>query len=92
MHQGFLQNLMLSALLSLVTACGGGGGGNSAPGVEPGPPPPGQPIPPEPIPPTPSDNPYAEQTVLNAYITSATLNADNQPVIQFQLSDRSTYW
>ena len=83
------RNLIMAGMLGLLVACGGGGGGNSAPGVEPGPPPPGQPIPPEPIPPTPSDNPYAEQAVLNAYITSATLNADNQPVIQFQLSDKN---
>ncbi len=81
------RNWIMAGMLGLLVACGGGGGGNSAPGVEPGPPPPGQPIPPEPIPPTPAASPYAEAEVLNAYITSATLNGDNQPVIEFQLSD-----
>ncbi|MEZ5503297.1 MAG: OmcA/MtrC family decaheme c-type cytochrome [Halioglobus sp.] len=81
------RNWLLAGLVGLLVACGGGGGGNSAPGVAPGPQPPGQPIPPEPIPPAPAVNPYHEAQVLNAYITSATLNADNQPVIQFQLSD-----
>ena len=81
------RNWIMAGTLGLLVACGGGGGGNSAPGVEPGPPPPGQPSPPDPIPPAPSANPYAEQEVLNAFITSAALNGDNQPVIQFQLSD-----
>lgn len=78
---------LLAGLAGLLVACGGGGGGNSAPGVEPGPAPPNQPIPPAPIPPTPSANPYAEAEVLNAFITDATINGDNQPAIQFQLSD-----
>ena len=47
------RNWIMAGMLGLLVACGGGGGGDSAPGVEPGPPPPGQPIPPEPIPPTP---------------------------------------
>jgi OmcA/MtrC family decaheme c-type cytochrome len=81
------RNWIMAGTIGLLVACGGGGGGNSAQGVEPGPPPPGQPIPPDPIPPAPSANPYAEQEVLNAFITSAALNGDNQPVIQFQLSD-----
>ena len=81
------RNWIMAGTIGLLVACGGGGGGNSAQGVEAGPPPPGQPIPPEPIPPAPSANPYAEQEVLNAFITSAVLNGDNQPVIQFQLSD-----
>lgn len=85
MHK-FARSWVLAGLLGLLVACGGGGG-NSASGVEPGPAPPNQPIPPTPIPPTPSANPYAEAEVLNAYITEATLNADNQPAIQFQLSD-----
>ena len=72
-------------VIGLLAACGGSGGGNSAPGVDPGPPPPGQPVPPEPIPPGPSS--YLKAEVLNAYITSATLNEDNQAVIQFTLSD-----
>lgn len=77
---------MLAALVGLLVACGGGGG-NSAPGVEPGPAPPNQPVPPVPIPPTPSPNPYAQAQALNAFITAATLNESNQPVIDFQLSD-----
>ena len=81
------RNWIFAGLVGLLVACGGGGGGDSAPGVQPGPPPPGQPIPPEPIPPTPSANPYVEAQVLNAFITDATLNDDNQPVIEFQLSD-----
>ncbi|MCB1848704.1 MAG: hypothetical protein KDI04_15395, partial [Halieaceae bacterium] len=81
------RNWIMAGMLGLLVACGGGGGGNSAPGVEPGPPPPGQPIPPEPIPPTPSQTPYAEATVLNAYITSVTIPDDGQPVVEFQLSD-----
>ncbi len=81
------RNWLLAGLLGLLVACGGGGGGNSAPGVEPGPGQPNQPIPPEPLPPTPSTNPYAQAQVLNAYITSATINTDNQPYIEFQLSD-----
>jgi len=79
------RNWLLAGLLGLLVACGGGGGGNSAPGVEPGPPPPNQPIPPAPIPPGPSA--YLEAEELNAFITSATLNEDNQAVIQFTLSD-----
>lgn len=81
------RNWLLAGLLGLLVACGGGGGGNSAPGVEPGPGQPNQPIPPEPLPPTPSTNPYAQAQVLNAYITSATINTDNQPYIEFQVSD-----
>jgi hypothetical protein len=77
----------LTGLLGILVACGGGGGGNSAPGVEPGPPPPGQPIPPDPIPPAPAATPYAEAQVLNAYITDVALNEDHQAVVQFQLSD-----
>jgi OmcA/MtrC family decaheme c-type cytochrome len=79
----------VAGLLGLLVACGGGGGGNSAPGVNPGPPSPNEPIPPPPIPPTPSPNPYSEAQVLNAFISSATINADNQPFIEFQLSDGS---
>jgi OmcA/MtrC family decaheme c-type cytochrome len=80
----FTRVCLLAALVGLA-ACGGGGG-DSAPGVNPGPPPPNQPVPPEPIPPTPL-SPYAEAQVLNAFITSATINADNQAFIEFQLSD-----
>jgi OmcA/MtrC family decaheme c-type cytochrome len=80
------RNWTMAALLGLLVACGGGGG-DSAPGVQPGPPPPGQPIPPEPIPPSPPVNPYAQARVLNAHITEVALNADNQPVVRFQLSD-----
>jgi OmcA/MtrC family decaheme c-type cytochrome len=78
---------ILAGLAGLLIACGGGGGGDSAPGVQPGPPPPGQPVPPPPIPPAPPVNPYAEAEVLNAFITDAALNDDNQPTIKFQLSD-----
>lgn len=81
------RNWIMAGLLGLLVACGGGGGGDSAPGVEPGPPPPGQPIPPTPIPPAPSQTPYAEATVLNAFITSVTIPDDGQPVVKFQLSD-----
>jgi OmcA/MtrC family decaheme c-type cytochrome len=83
------RNWIMAGMLGLLVACGGGGGGNSAPGVEPGPPPPGQPIPPEPIPPTPSQTPYAEATVLNAYITSVTIPEDGQPLVEFTLADGS---
>ncbi len=83
------RNWIMAGTLGLLVACGGGGGGNSAPGVEPGPAPPGQPIPPDPIPPTPSASPYAEATVLNAFITEASLNGDDQPVITFTLSDKN---
>ena len=82
-----MRNWLVVGLLGLLVACGGGGGGNSASGVDPGPPPPGQPIPPEPIPPAPSETPYAKATVLNAFITEATMNDDDQPVIKFTLSD-----
>ena len=81
------RNWIMAGMLGLLVACGGGGGGNSAPGVEPGPPSPGQPIPPEPIPPVPSQTPYAEATVLNAYITSVTIPDDGQPVVDFQVAD-----
>jgi OmcA/MtrC family decaheme c-type cytochrome len=81
------RNWIMAGMLGMLVACGGGGGGNSAPGVQPGPPPPGQPVPPEPIPPAPAVNPYVDATALNAFITSATLNGDNQPVIHFTLSD-----
>ena len=82
----FARIWILAGLAGLLVACGGGGG-NSASGVEPGPAPPNQPIPPTPIPPTPTSNPYAQAEVLNAYITEATLNAEMQAVVQFQLSD-----
>jgi len=81
------RNWLLIGLLGFLVACGGGGGGNSAPGVQPGPPPPGQPVPPEPLPPLPSQNPYADAEQLNAYITSVTIPDDDQPVVQFQLAD-----
>lgn len=83
------RNWIMAGMIGLLVACGGGGGGNSAPGVEPGPVPPGQPVPPDPIPPTPAASPYAEATVLNAFITDASLNGDDQPVITFQLSDEN---
>tara|TARA_R110001599_G_scaffold145321_2_gene327728 strand:+ start:22330 stop:24645 length:2316 start_codon:yes stop_codon:yes gene_type:complete len=83
------RNWIMAGMLGLLVACGGGGGGNSAPGVEPGPPPPDQPIPPEPIPPAPAPTPYAEAEVLNAFITDVSMNADNQAVVDFQLSDGS---
>jgi OmcA/MtrC family decaheme c-type cytochrome len=79
------RNWILAGLLGLLVACGGSGGGDSAPGVEPGPPPPGQPVPPPPVPPGPTA--YSEAEVLNAAITSVTLNDDNQAVVNFQLSD-----
>mgnify|MGYP003668101342 FL=1 len=82
----FARIWILAGLAGLLVACGGGGG-NSASGVEPGPAPPNQPVPPTPIPPTPTSNPYAQAEVLNAYITEATLNAEMQAVVQFQLSD-----
>lgn len=81
------RNWIMAGMLGLLVACGGGGGGNSAQGVDPGPPPPGQPIPPEPIPPNPPQTPYAEAQVLNAFITDAGLNGDDQAVINFQLTD-----
>ena len=81
---------LVAGLLGLLVGCGGGGG-NSAPGVEPGPAPPNQPIVPPPTPPSPTANPYAEAEVLNAHITSATLNAQQQPVIEFQLSDGNNF-
>lgn len=81
----FTRNWIFAGLLGLLVACGGGGGGNSAAGVEPGPPPPGQPVPPQPVPPGPSS--YAEAEVLNAVITSAQVNEDNQVELNFQLSD-----
>lgn len=82
-----LRNVLLAALVVLLTACSGGGGGDSASGVEPGPPPPGGPVDPPPpeVPGTPS--PYAEAEQLFATITSATLNDDNQAVVEFQLTD-----
>ncbi len=85
----FTRAWLLAGLVGFLVACGGGGGGNSASGVEPGPAPPNQPVEPPPLPPTPSANPYAEAAVLNAFITEATLNADMQPLIQFQLSDEN---
>ena len=81
------RNWIMAGMLGLLVACGGGGGGNSAPGVEPGPPPPGQPIPPEPIPPNPPQTPYAEATVLKAYINKVTIPDDGRPVVDFQLAD-----
>ncbi|MGB1140305.1 MAG: hypothetical protein ACPG1A_05355, partial [Halioglobus sp.] len=82
-----LRNVLLAALVVFLTACSGGGGGDSASGVEPGPPPPGGPVDPPPpeVPGTPS--PYAEAEQLFATITSATLNDNNQAVVEFQLTD-----
>ena len=81
------RNWIMAGMLGLLVACGGGGGGNSAPGVEPGPPPPSQPVPPEPIPPNPPQTPYAEATVLKAYINKVTIPDDGRPVVDFQLAD-----
>ncbi|MEZ5573087.1 MAG: OmcA/MtrC family decaheme c-type cytochrome [Halioglobus sp.] len=82
----YTRALFLAGFIGLIAACGGGGG-NSAPGVEAGPQPPNLPIPPEPLPPFPAQNPYAEAQVLNAFISSAIINEDGQPFIEFQLSD-----
>ncbi|MCB1845314.1 MAG: OmcA/MtrC family decaheme c-type cytochrome, partial [Halioglobus sp.] len=77
----------LAALLTALVACGGGGG-NSASGVNPGPPPPGGPVdPPTPEFPNTNPAPYADAEALFAFINSAELNAEEQPVVTFQLTD-----
>jgi len=82
-----MRNWLLVGAMSILVACGGGGGGNTASGVDAGPPPPGGSVPaPPPNPPAPF-SPYAEAEVLLAAITSATLNDNNQAVIEFQLAD-----
>jgi OmcA/MtrC family decaheme c-type cytochrome len=80
-----VRNWILAGLVGLVLGCSGGGGGDSAPGVEPGPPPPGQPVPPPPVQPGPTA--YEEAEVLNATITSVTLDEANRPIVDWQLSD-----
>ena len=78
---------MMAATLGLLVACGGGGGGDRASGVEPGPPP-SDVVPPQPpVVPDPQPAPYAEQEVLLANITDVQLNENNQPVVDFQLTD-----
>ncbi len=84
----FTRNWLTAAMLGLLVACGGGGGGDRAAGVEPGPPPTGPvdpqpPIVPEPRPPA----PYAEAEVLLANITSVTLDENDVPTVEFQLTD-----
>ena len=82
------RNWTMAAMLGLLVACGGGGGGDRATGVEPGPPGGGQPpVIPPPVVPDPGPAPYAEQTVLVATITDVELNENNQPVVQFQLTN-----
>jgi OmcA/MtrC family decaheme c-type cytochrome len=82
------RNWMMAATLGLLVACGGGGGGDRAAGVEPGPPPSGGDVtPPPPIIPEPNPAPYAEQEVLLATITDVELNANNQAVVDFQLTN-----
>ncbi|MCB1677844.1 MAG: OmcA/MtrC family decaheme c-type cytochrome [Halioglobus sp.] len=83
-----LRNCLLAGVFGLLAACGGGGGGDRAAGVDPGPPPPGGPVtPPAPDLPEPNPAPYAEAGELYAFITGVSLNAADQPVVQFQLSD-----
>ncbi len=82
------RNWTMAAMLGLLVACGGGGGGDRATGVEPGPPGGGQPpVIPPPVVPDPGPAPYAEQEVLVATITEVVLNDNNQPVVQFQLTN-----
>ena len=82
------RNWTMAAMLGLLVACGGGGGGDRATGVEPGPPGGGQPpVIPPPVVPDPGPAPYAEQEVLVATITDVELNGNNQPVVQFQLTN-----
>jgi OmcA/MtrC family decaheme c-type cytochrome len=75
---------VVAGLIGLLVACGGGGGGSNSTGTAPETP---EPIPPQPVPPTTPSNPYAQAQVLNAFILSATINAQSQPFIEFQLSD-----
>ena len=83
-----LRNFLLVGLVGLLVACSGGGGGNSAQGVEPGPPPPGSPVePPDPEFPETNPSPYLEAEELFATITSATVNDNEQAVIEFLLTD-----
>ncbi|MEZ5566918.1 MAG: hypothetical protein R3E54_00920 [Halioglobus sp.] len=77
----------LAAPLTALVACGGGGG-NSASGVNPGPPWLGGPVdPPTPEFPNTNPAPYADAEALFAFINSAELNAEEQPVVTFQLTD-----
>jgi OmcA/MtrC family decaheme c-type cytochrome len=83
-----MRTWFLVGLVGLLVACSGGGGGNSAQGVEPGPPPPGQPVPPpDPEFPETNPSPYLEAEELFATITSASLNEDDQAVVEFLLTD-----
>lgn len=76
-----------AATLMLLVGCGGGGGGDRAPGVEPGPPASGPVTPAPPEFPVANPAPYAEVETLFASITGVTLNAADQPVVAFQLTD-----
>lgn len=84
-----IRALLIAALLGLLVACGGGGGGDRAAGVDPGPSPSAPVTPPPPSFPVANPAPYAEAEELFASITSVTLNAADQPVVRFQLSDGS---
>lgn len=84
----YVRHSLMAVLLGLLVACGGGGGGNSAPGVEPGPAPPSGPVtPPDPQFPNTNPSPYAEASVLSAFISEVSLNDSNQAVVKFQLTD-----
>lgn len=84
-----IRNWVLAASLGFLAACGGGGGGDSAAGVQPGPTPPGGPVtPPPPNQPAPLA-PYAQAQTLLATITGVTLDAQNRPLVEWQLTDGS---
>ena len=75
-----------TAILGLLVACGGGGGGDRATGVEPGPEAPGGSVPP-PAPVLPGPVGYADAEEIFAFILSASIPADGQPMVDFQVTD-----
>ncbi len=83
-----MRNWLLVGLVSLLVACSGSGGGDSAPGVEPGPPPNNGPVDPPP-PDFPQFTPaaYAEAEELVATITAVDIDGGNRAVVDFQLTD-----
>jgi len=76
---------LLCCLLTL-SACGGGGG-NRAAGVEPGPTPPGGSVPDPGTPGIIDGSAYRDAAGLRPFITAATVPADGQVQVDFQLTD-----
>jgi len=76
-----------TALICMLTACGGGGGGDRAAGVDPGPESPNQPVdPPDPVVPGPIG--YEDARQVFAFINGASFSGGNA-VVDFQVTNEA---